>query len=143
MAKTLPKYWRLRRGGVTLIETVAAVAILGSSLVSLVMASAKLTVQSRRAQDRIVACEIADNQLRNWWQDPKKLPRNASGQVPEYEGWTWRTRETENKQADDLRGRAVVLEIRSPAAKDSDPSVSVEIILPKKTNDNKKRNDAD
>ena len=126
-----------------MIETVAAVAILGASLVSLVLASAKLTVQSRRAQDRIVACEIAESQLLSWWRDPKKLPRNASGQVSGHEGWTWTTREIDNKQAAELRGQAVVLEIRSPAAKDSDPSAAVEIILPRKPDDSKKGNDAD
>jgi len=128
---------------VTLIETVAAVAILGASLVSLVITSAKLTVQSRRAQDRIVACEIAESQLRSWWQDPRKLPRNASGGVSGHEGWTWTTREADNEDAAELRGRTVVLEIRSPAARDSDPSAAVEIILPKKNDEDTKRNDAD
>ena len=127
----------------TLIETVAAVAILGAALVALVLASAKLTAQSRRAEDRIVACGIAGNQLRSWWQAPENLPRNAEGQVPGHKGWTWRTRVTDNKEAAELRGQAVVLEIRSPTAKDSEPSAAVEIILRKKIDDSKKRNDAD
>ena len=127
----------------TLIETVAAVTILGAALVSLVLASAKLTAQSRRAQDRIVACDIADSQLRQWWREPEKLPRNAGGRVPGHKGWTWRTRVTDNEKAAGLKGQAVVLEIRSPAARDSEPTAAVEIILPKKPNDSKKRNDAD
>ena len=136
-------FWRSRRGGVTLIETVAAVAILGSSLVALVLTSAKLTVQSRLAQDRITACEIAENQLRTWWPNPKTLPRNGSGPVAGHKGWTWRTQTTANKQADEMKGQTVVLEIRSPSARDSDPSATVEIILPRKTDDKAKGNNAD
>ena len=127
----------------TLIEAVAATAILGAALVSLVLASAKLTVQSRRARDRIVACDIADSQLRLWWRQPDDLPRNADGQVPGHNGWTWRTRVTDNKKAAELRGQTVILEIRSPAARDDEATATVEIILPKKSDDSKKRNDAD
>jgi len=126
-----------------LIEAVAATAILGATLVSLILASAKLTAQSRRARDRIVACRIADSQLRRWWQKPEDLPRNADGQVPGHTGWTWRTRAIDNKGAAELGGRSVVLEIRSPAAKDSSPTAAVEIVLPNKDNDNAERNDTD
>jgi type II secretory pathway pseudopilin PulG len=119
------------------------VAILGSALVAIVLASAKLTVQSRRAQDRIVACEIAEIQLRSWWRNPDTLQRNASGPVPGREGWTWTTRTTVNPQADDMKGQTVVLEIRSPAARGSEPSAAVEIILPERNDDDTQGNDAD
>jgi len=97
--------------------------------VSLVLASAKLSVQSRRAEDRIKACRIADNLLRNWRKTPNKTPGSASGPVAGHKGWAWRTREVENKQVAELKGRAVVLEIRSPEAEKSEPSASVEIML--------------
>jgi len=120
----------------TLIEAVAGTAVLGVVLVSLVVTSSRMASQRRRAEDTITACRIADELLDKWWAKRSDMDRSGGGEVPGREGWTWRTRTRQTRQADALAGEVVVLEIHPPEAqglsKPEAAAATVEILLPKK-----------
>ena len=59
--------------------------LLGTLLVGILLADARTTRQTRRANERLEACQVADELLRAWWSDWdlwKNFPRGGSGAVP-------------------------------------------------------------
>lgn len=86
-----------RYRGMTLVEVVAGMALLGTLLVSIVMATAKLTAQSRLAAHRVEAYLAADQLLFSWWSDWQNFPRNESGTISGHDDWRWRTFSTDSK----------------------------------------------
>ena len=77
--------------GMTLVEVVAGMALLGTLLVSIVMATSRLTAQSHLATRRVQAYQVADELLTEWWNDLENIPRNQSAMVPGYDDWRWQT----------------------------------------------------
>ena len=125
------RYWRSPRGGLTLVETLAGSAILGAMLVSVLLASGRLSQQARRTERRLEACRIADDLLAGWWPRASQIQRMADGEVPGHAGWRWRTQPVRNDQARALRGEAVAVEILAPDRTDDEfPAARVEILLP-------------
>ena len=107
----------------------AGTALLGTVLVGLLIANARITRASAAARSRITACRIADELLRQWWEDRASLPRTSEGDVPERPGWTWRTEVIESPEADKMDAQVVAMEVFAPDAPAQDPSVRAEILL--------------
>lgn len=81
---------RCRRTGLTLIEVLAATVLLGVLLAGVVVASARHTRQTRLAQDRLAALEVADRLLTDWVLVRGGAIDEAEGLVEGRPGWRWR-----------------------------------------------------
>src|SRR6056297_2078508 len=69
------------RTGLTLIEVVAAIALLASLLASVLAAHNRLASQTRKAEQRLKAIEAADRLLAEWTSvDPMEIPA-AEGEI--------------------------------------------------------------
>ena len=67
-ATSWPPASRKQRRALTLVEALAGTALLGTLLASVLIANARLTAQSRHAQQTIDACRLADMLLEDVWQ---------------------------------------------------------------------------
>lgn len=108
---------RCQATGLTLIEVVAAIAILGTILVGVVLSRARHTRQFALAQRKAIAVEAADALIAGWWEGPA-VPVDASG-VVEREGidLAWRTREIANESIEAIGARVVRVEMREAASR--------------------------
>jgi len=83
--------WR-RSAGVTLVEVLASLLLMGSLIVGLVLARGRLVQQHADAQAKLQAVEVADAILAQWWaQDPPAVPVDAQGEIASHPGWIWQT----------------------------------------------------
>lgn len=83
--------WR-KRSGVTLIEVLAALALLGSLAVAMVLSRGRLVEQHRLAEKKLEAVQAADVLLAQWWAaDEKHVPVGLSGRIDGKPGWLWET----------------------------------------------------
>jgi hypothetical protein len=120
-----------KAGGLTLVEVLAGLAILGGLLVAVVMTEARCNHQSALANQRLAACRAADCLLEEWWNNPDKFPRNAQGGVKGEEGLTWKTRVLDNKPAREMEGEVVHVEFFQDKSPSPDaPVVMVDVVLP-------------
>lgn len=110
-------------------------AILGTLLVSVIIANAKLMNLAGHSSQRVEACAVADELMEQWWADKDNLPRNGGGDVSGHDGWKWRTHVADT--ADDapeecLKAEIVVVDVFAPDSPDDTPAVSLEFLLQKK-----------
>ena len=144
-------YWRrsAKACGATLVEAVVGTALLGTLLVSMLLAGGRIEAQSARASRRIAACRTADRLLESWWSDRTKFPRDDSGDVQGGEGLRWRTHRIENESAEEWGAEVVALEIVSANAGGEEEEIlaTVEVMLPVENLENEDEkadgNDAD
>lgn len=134
--------WRGK--GMTLIEVVAAVAILGTVLVGIVLAQSRHTRQRSMAARQAVAVQVADAMLSAWWASPDGVPRDAGGGVDGYPGLHWRTRVVAHDGIAPLGGEVLRFTMwdsaarhnARPAARENDEAeepnalVVVELVVP-------------
>lgn len=127
----------------TLIEVVAAIAILGTVLVGVVIAKSRHTRQIARAQRTHAAVRAADDLIASWWLSAEGVPIGAHGVIEADHTLAWRTRLIDNAAVLRLGAQVVRVEVRdaatSPAAQESadmhaleadKPLVVVELLLP-------------
>ncbi len=100
-----------RRAGLTLIEVIAAIAILGTVLVALVIAKSRHTRQTVRAERARVAVRAADELIANWWMDDQQVPIGKQGRFEDTPSIRWRTRLVSNQSVNQLDARVVRVEI--------------------------------
>lgn len=100
-----------RPAGLTLIEVVASIAILGTILVGALFAAARHTRQLAHAQRCRLAVRAADELIATWWSAPAGVPVNESGAVPDDAAFTWRTTLIKNDGVAQLGARVVRIEI--------------------------------
>ena len=128
--------------GLTLVEVVAAVAILGVILVGVVLAKSRLTRQVALAERQQVAVRAADALLAEWWKSVDGVPVGEGGVVEDAPSLVWETRVVPNGPVDRLGARVVRIEIRdvqprkTRAERETDdpkadePLVAVDLVLP-------------
>lgn len=124
--------WR-RRSGVTLIEVLAALALLGSLAVAMVLSRGRLGEQYGLAEKKREAVQVADAMLARWWAaEPKRVPAGVSGRVEGHPGWVWETEVVPNKGLTAFDARVVRLRIMDETAL-GDPVelTSVDVVLPR------------
>lgn len=124
------------RRGLTLVEVAAAMALLGTLLVSVLLAHAKLRGQETRAGQFLEAQRLADKLLATWWENLDEFPREDQGDVPGAAAWSWRTRRVPSPEAKAIEAEIVAVELFC-ARDDHDttsvtrkPAVRVEVLLP-------------
>lgn len=129
---------RSRRAGLTLIEVVAAVAILGVILVGTVLANARHTRQLALAEQRSAAIRATDALLMQWWSSPDGIPVNERGAVADSDGLTWRTSVVADRAIEQLEAQVVQVAIHQSGEAmmrlglaAGEPLLIVEVILPK------------
>jgi len=101
--------WRCSRArGLTLIEVVAAIAILGTLLAGIVLAKSRHIDQRVRARVQMQAVDATDQMIARWWTDEERgVPIDASGALPGVEGVAWRTGVIDNAPIGELGARVV------------------------------------
>lgn len=117
-----------RRAGVTLVEAVAATALLGALLVPIVTARVQVAGQSRRSAERVEACRILDELMNDWWKDISTMPRNGEGPIKTHKGWRWRTQSQPRHDGDWLNADVAAVEVFAPGWHD-EPAVRIEVLL--------------
>lgn len=105
--------------GLTLIEVVAAIAILGTVLVGITLSQSRHTRQLAAAKQQSAAAHAADELIADWWTTDAGVPLEASG-VFETDGrrYAWETRLRDNPQLA-RRGARVVRVTVGPVAHQS------------------------
>src|SRR3954454_13523328 len=88
---------RRRRGadrrGVTLIEVLAGLVLLGTVLASVLIARGRFVRQWAQAEQRLASVHAADAMIARWMSGgPQAVPVPAQGAVDDLPGYTWRTR---------------------------------------------------
>jgi len=101
-----------RAAGLTLIEVVAAIAILGTILVGIVLAKSRLTRQLVEADQRLAAVRAADELIAGWWTRDAGVPVDDAGVVDDHPEWSWRTHVMANPLIERWGARVVRVEVR-------------------------------
>ena len=103
--------WR-KRSGVTRIEVLAALALLGSLAVAMVLSRGRLREQHALAEKKLEAVEVADAMLSQWWEgENKQVPVDLSGDVAGFPGWSWETESIPDRELSRFDAQAVRLRI--------------------------------
>ena len=118
---------RQRSAGVTLVEVVVAVAIIGTLVAMSLGAQSRLVHQWKEADMRTQGAAIADEMLTDWWQSTGKVPQNAGGPVRTRAGWTWRTTPLVNDALAHEQLRIVRLSVYPPADSAVGPGAMSEV----------------
>lgn len=130
MNRRSSKYYLLSRSGMTLVELLAALALVGTLLVMLTLAQSRIAAQCARAERRQAAVKLADQLLARWWCAAPSVPVPAAGQVSGDPFLSWRTSYVGNKVAHALQIRFVRLEIVEKALDPSAPPLcKVDIVV--------------
>jgi prepilin-type N-terminal cleavage/methylation domain-containing protein len=124
------------RAGLTLLEVVAAIAILGTVLAGMVLARSHHARQIARAQRLENAVRVADELLSGWWTRPQGIPIAESGSVDGNASLSWQTRLVADLAIGTLGARVVRIEVRdldmaaSSQRSEEMACVVVDIVLP-------------
>lgn len=120
-----------RQSGMTLVEVVAGIAVLGTLLVAVLMTEAACKRQSAAAAMRLKGSRAADAMLETWWASEERIPVNDRGIVPAELGeFTWRTRPLKSKPAQALGVRIVCVEIAPTGGDRKEKAmVTVDVVL--------------
>ena len=132
--------WNVQRppSGLTLLEVVGAIAILGTVLVGLVVAKARHVRQLAEARRLSAAVRAADSLLAAWWTSPEGVPDDESGAVGTDGSLVYATREVKSAAIERLGARVVRVEVRAAAPQalgptsPDEPLVAVELVLPRR-----------
>jgi hypothetical protein len=127
-----PSSIRNRTSGTTLIEVLAGLLILGTLLVSVLIARGRFAAQMAQADHRAAAVRALDAQLTTWLSGPpQNIPVGREGALADLPGTFWRTRVRREASADRLN--AIVLNVlvfdRKAGALHQQPLFTVEILL--------------
>lgn len=129
--KSLKTSWR-KRSGVTLIEVLAALALLGSLAVAMVLSRGRLREQHALAEKKLEAVEVADVMLSQWWaSDSKSIPDGRSGVVEAQPGWTWETEAISNRELTRFGAQIIRLRILDTSMLNNPIELtSVDMVMP-------------
>ena len=123
--------WR-RHAGMTLIEVLAALSLLGSLAVAMVLARGRLVEQHRAAELKLEAVDAADQLLLQWWAgESKQVPVNTSGVVEQHPDWTWETELISDRALAPYDAQIVRLRILSTSEPGQPAELtSVDLVMP-------------
>ena len=123
-----------RRRGVTLIETLAGLVILGTLLVSVAIARGRFLRQIAEADRRLAAIRATDAMLATWMSGPaQNVPVGKEGVLDSTQSLIWRTREFRDPEASRMSTIVVRLEVFDQSSSASNraaaPVFAVEFLL--------------
>lgn len=111
MRRRKPFWKRSARMGLTLVECLVGMVILGTVLSSVLIARGRYVHQAALARRQAAAVLATDRLLANWWSSGTPPVLEAEGLVPGPDRFRWRTRLVENPSVSDLKARVLRLEI--------------------------------
>ena len=88
MSKRRHNCWRQRRG-LTLIEVLAGLALMGGVFAAMLIAHGRFMRQRERAQKREAAIEATDRLLQRWWSEDRPWPVHDTGELAKTNGLRW------------------------------------------------------
>ena len=117
-----------RRRGLTLVEVVVSIALIGTLLSGVVMAMARHRHQLALADQKIEAIEAADDLLKQWEGRP---PYPASGKIGEKNKMAWKTTRITQTANELPKGVGIVrLEVRHPSGTAAEkPLAQVDVLV--------------
>ena len=80
---------RRRRHGLTLIEVLVALVIIGGSVTSMLVAQSNCLGGLKGSQMELTAQHLAKELIATWAVDKEDLHLDASGSISSRRGWTW------------------------------------------------------
>ena len=125
-----------RRKGLTLIEVVAGMAMLGGLLSGVLVAYGRHVRQVRRAELRLAAVGATDRLLAGWFgAADSAVPRRRDGRMPGDKRFHWWTHVLEDAKVQGAAGLEVVrLEVfeepKTAGDKKDEPLVAVDLVVP-------------
>jgi hypothetical protein len=110
--------------------------VLGTLLVSILVARTQLERQDRRAQDRLAACAILDDLLAQWRDDPAAAPSGGqgAGDVASANGWRWRSSIIPREDAAALNADVMAVAVFAPG-QTAEPAGRIEVLRPREIPD--------
>jgi type II secretion system protein I len=116
--------------GLTLIEVLAALAILATMLWGVLAVKTSAIRQAHRAEQQLVAVEIAD-QLLNQWCASGETPVPDEGGLEAHPSWGWRTTIVSDSESEVWGSEIAELQIVDLSGdKEYPPILSVQFLLP-------------
>lgn len=119
------------RQGMTLIEVVAGLALMGTLLAAMLSAKGGYVRQQQYAQRVLTAVALADEFLVSHWHNIEALELIGGGRFSQHDGLTWSVTRIDDASAADwyckiLRFRVV----DATGSADDPPLVSVDLLIP-------------
>lgn len=116
----------------TLIEVLAALALLGSLAVAMLLSRSRLIDQHARAEQKLEAVRAADTLLSQWWaDDPSAFPVDREGDIAGHTDWVWQTRQVQHDNLRTFEARVVRLRILDESTPGQPAELtSVDLVLP-------------
>jgi type II secretory pathway pseudopilin PulG len=121
-----------RTRGVTLVETVAALALLGTLVALSFSSRSNINKQYTHANLKFQATELADQQIQHWHDTVPTPPLRESGPMIGHPDWTWRTTVINDPDLLPLKLSILHLQIFAPTALRSEPGpvLTLELVIP-------------
>lgn len=117
--------------GVTLVEVIAALAIIATLVIVTLGAHSRLVKQWHRADLCLQGVDVAESLMSEWWENPQKIAHNDRGEVEEPKGWRWVTHSIHDEQLKDNNLEIVQLEVFPPKSSKyaNTPALTLDFIL--------------
>lgn len=115
--------------GLTLIETVAGLALLGGVVVTLLYAQVRFTRNAEALATRRQAVEIAEELLASWWIHPETFPIDQKGIAPGRPAFQWRTTARPEAALEPLRS----LPVRVQVLRGGVAVLTLDVVVPRST----------
>ncbi len=120
-----------RARGLSLIEVVIGMALLGLFLASIFIAQAKLTRQSVIARQKALAISATDTLLASWATDWASFPTDDSGTIPDHDNLQWQTQSQDAAELEELGIAKVQLTITDTTVNNAEePILQLELAVP-------------
>ena len=116
------------RAGLTLVEVVAGIGLLGTLLASLLISFSQQIRQQQRAQARLQAVQVLDRKLEEWYSGTDPIPVREEGELGSDEKLKWKTSRVKDAQAERWGMERVLIEIWPVEPAGSGPLVSLEVV---------------
>src|SRR4051812_30836583 len=121
---------RDRKIGMTLIEVIAGLAILGTLAAMLAISRGRSLRQWREADERLAATRAVDALLDQWLSGPPRaIPINSQGAIQGAENCVWRTSLSPNPVPAQLDSRVLRVDVVRRDAARASPILSVEVLV--------------
>lgn len=128
-----------RRAGLTLLEVLAALALLSTLLIGILVSFRDHAAQIRAAQAARQAAAATEELVYQWASQGRYPPPYGEGPLPGVEGLRWHTRVVSHRWRDTLGLEIVRLEVHlAPHQEDARPLLALELPVPATPPDSQK-----